>query len=41
VADPSAEFGWRYDDRTVVENEGAFAPLARANVEIRPGDLLP
>jgi hypothetical protein len=41
VADPSAEFGWRHEDTTVVEEEGEFAPLARANVEIRPGDLLP
>jgi Uma2 family endonuclease len=41
VADLSAEFGWRYVDRVVVEGDDGFSPLARPDVKIKPADLLP
>lgn len=41
VADPSAEFGWRYDDVTALPLDAGVAPLARPDVTVRVSALFP
>lgn len=41
VADPSAEFGWRYGDVTISAEDARVSPLARLEVTVAVRDLLP
>lgn len=41
VVDPSAEFGWRYDDVRALPLDASVSPLARPDVTVRVSALFP